>query len=141
MQHHGVPTRLLDWTQSMYVAAYFAVESESDHDGAVWVVRRRTVQDAMRPVLKDAFPLDDFRVPWTHDAPPDLLQFVTPTRETDRMTAQRTLFTVSRGVPADHGAIIEHATNQQQGDGKPTLFCKVVIPDSRSWPSCIGSTK
>jgi FRG domain len=37
MQHYGAPTRLLDFTYSIYVAAYFAVES-GDDDAAVWAI-------------------------------------------------------------------------------------------------------
>lgn len=35
-QHHGVPTRLLDWTYSPLVAAFFATRPGSDHDRAIW---------------------------------------------------------------------------------------------------------
>lgn len=37
-QHHGLPTRLLDWTTNPLVAAYFACEGESDSDSAVWII-------------------------------------------------------------------------------------------------------
>lgn len=37
-QHHGLPTRLLDWTTNPLVATYFACEGESDEDSAIWVV-------------------------------------------------------------------------------------------------------
>jgi len=41
-QHHGLPTRLLDWTHNLLVSLYFAVESKPETDGRIYALQALT---------------------------------------------------------------------------------------------------
>jgi len=43
MQHHGAPTRLLDWSKNVLIALYFAVNGFDDKDGELWVMHPATL--------------------------------------------------------------------------------------------------
>jgi FRG domain len=127
MQHYGAVTRLLDWTESPYVATYFAVAGREDVPGALWIVHVDTVLTYMGKKYPDvdlsqAAPERQKDALWGPSWPPALI-FFEPHPQTERMSAQQTHFSLSPMANCDHKDLIAPAVTTSGME-----FVKVVIP-------------
>lgn len=107
MQHHSAPTRLLHWSASQFVAAYFACISEHDTDGCIYLVQSGTL--AKRVMDRGGPDASKLLYSWTQleqDSTADWSFDVTTRRPSSRMIAQSGEFSIAMDPLADHAALI-----------------------------------
>ena len=99
MQHYGIPTRLLDWSETFCIALFFAVYSHTEQDAAIYLLNPKKLneQNYDGKILK--LPkVDNFKYSALYidrDLPrPTSPVAVEPIFSNSRMFAQRGMFTI-----------------------------------------------
>ena len=134
-QHHGVPTRLLDWTYSPLVAAFFATRPTDDgsvQDRAVWRLDWKAVHEKFgfpsRSLLirdlDELFGKEGHFTPWAlmrRGAHRDFACLLEPPSLDQRIVVQAAVFTLSSNKAGPFDAFL---TDHGLGDA----LTKYVVP-------------
>jgi hypothetical protein len=132
LRHYGVPTRLLDWSKSPYVAAFFSVCNNASEDGEIWAFDndlyakkgKQQWRDNPETTIDGSGSDDKFDAKLTAfslDEPPDwfICGFYTP--GFPRQNAQQSVYTMTARFNHNHATAIASLL------GEPSLYRRYVV--------------
>ncbi|MCU6173674.1 FRG domain-containing protein [Citrobacter cronae] len=97
-QHHGMPTRLLDWSLSPLVALFFAVEKPSGNDAAVYIMRDASWLDETKLKKHSNLSVDDYIAVMKRDMQGKIFM---PNHITPRIKAQHGVFSIHNEIKSE----------------------------------------
>lgn len=139
-QHHGLPTRLLDWTYSPYVALHFATAdfNKFNKDSAIWCVNYVKSNEFLPDKMKKAISTEGSNVFTPEVLEPvcsslnelgsfqknDFVVFLEPPSLDGRIVHQFALFSMMSNAEANLSCWLE---------SYPELYFRIIIPAELKW--------